>query len=38
MSQISYEDGFQNAEYSALAEEEKARRRKDEKERKLREF
>ena len=38
MSQISYEEGFPNAEYNALNEEEKARMRRDEKERKLKEF
>ncbi len=38
MSQISYEDGFQNAEYNALTEEERARYRREEKERKLKEF
>eukprot|EP00347_Sterkiella_histriomuscorum_P012198 403369519 len=38
MSQISYEDGFINAEYNAINEEERARRRKQEKEQKLKEF
>ena len=38
MSQISYEDGFINAEYNAINEEERARRRKEEKEQKLKEF
>ncbi|CDW86997.1 UNKNOWN [Stylonychia lemnae] len=38
MSHISYEDGFQNAEYNAITEEERAKRRRDEKEQKLREF
>lgn len=37
-SQISYEDGFPNAEFNAVTEEERARRRKDEKEQKQREF
>lgn len=37
-SQISYEDGFPNAEYNALNEEERARRRKDDKDEKMREF
>ena len=32
MSQISYEDGFPNAEYNALTEEERAKRRREEKE------
>lgn len=38
MSQISYEDGFQNAEYNALTEEDRARERREAKERKLKEF
>jgi hypothetical protein len=38
MSQVSYEEGFPNAEYNAMAEEEKARRKKEEKDRKLKEF
>ena len=38
LSQISYEEGFPNAEYNALAEEEKAKIKKEEKERKLNEF
>ena len=38
MSQISYEDGFQNAEYNALNEEDRARERREAKERKLKEF
>jgi len=38
VSQISYDDQFPNAETAALTEEEKARRRKAEKDRKLKEF
>ena len=37
-SHLSYEDGFQDAEYNALTEEERARIRKEEKERRLKEF
>ena len=37
-SQISYEEGFPNAEYHALAVEEKAKRRKEDKEQKMKEF
>ena len=37
-SQISYEDGFPNAEFNAVNEEERARRRKEEKDLKLKEF
>ena len=37
-SQISYEEGFPNAEFNAVNEEERARRRKEEKDLKLKEF
>ena len=37
-SQISYEDGFPNAEFNAVTEEERARRRTEEKDQKMREF
>jgi len=37
-SQISYEDGFPNAEFNAVTEEERARRRKEEKDQKMKEF
>jgi hypothetical protein len=37
-SQISYEDGFANAEFNAVTEEERAQRRKEEKEQKMKEF
>lgn len=37
-SQISYEDGFPNAEFNAVTEEERARRRKEEKDQKMRDF
>lgn len=35
---ISYEDSIVNAEFNAITEEERARRRKEEKEAKMREF
>eukprot|EP00349_Pseudokeronopsis_sp_Brazil_P008658 CAMPEP_0202965620 /NCGR_PEP_ID=MMETSP1396-20130829/9530_1 /ASSEMBLY_ACC=CAM_ASM_000872 /TAXON_ID= /ORGANISM="Pseudokeronopsis sp., Strain Brazil" /LENGTH=39 /DNA_ID= /DNA_START= /DNA_END= /DNA_ORIENTATION= len=38
MSQVSFEDAFPSAEQNAYAHEELARRKKEEKERKLREF
>jgi hypothetical protein len=37
-SMISYEDSIVNAEFNAITEEERARRRKEEKEAKQREF
>jgi hypothetical protein len=37
-SMISYEDGFQNAEFNAITEEERARRRREEKDLKMKEF
>ena len=37
-SQITYEDGFPNAEYNAITEEDKARRRKEDKENKMKDF
>ena len=37
-SMISYEDSIVNAEFNAITEEERARRRKEEKEIKMREF
>lgn len=37
-SQISYEEGFPNAEFNAVNEEDRARRRKEEKDLKLKEF
>lgn len=37
-SQISYEDGFPNAEFNAVTEEERARRRKEDKDHKIKDF
>jgi len=37
-SHIAYEDGLVNAEFNAITEEERARRRKQEKELKMKEF
>ena len=37
-SQISYEDGFPNAEFNAVTEEERARRRKEDKDQKMKDF